>query len=252
MRTLDGGKTITPTQMSDFQAKLARHPLWRLIEPQHVQNVLRMSEWASFQPRKTVLRMGEPPTHAFFLAEGTVRVFHRRGRREILVKLFRAPALFGEMEVLCDIPFLEYVTTLERSHLLRVPAQAFRFLVKQQRSFAAALVEDLSARLCIATVNERSLMFDDVEARVIDLLCDYAALYSAEVLDPKINQRSLASDLGVSRKAVAAAFASLQRGGLVKKVGRTWRLDMASLRQKRTRALALGYALDEKIGATTT
>src|SRR5262245_5799371 len=104
----------------------AQHPLLAPLEPESRLALLRSGSIESYGARKTVLREGDAPTKVFLLLAGSVRVFHRRGNREIVVKLFKAPAMFGEMEALAGIRFLEYVVTLERCRILHLPASVFR------------------------------------------------------------------------------------------------------------------------------
>src|SRR5688500_1330774 len=100
---------------------------------------MQSSRMITFREDRTIFRAGEAATSAYFLLTGAVRQFHRKGDVEATVKLFRAPALFGEMEVLTQQNHLENAKTLEPSEIVIAPANLFRQLVDKQPAFAAAL-----------------------------------------------------------------------------------------------------------------
>jgi CRP/FNR family transcriptional regulator len=234
----------------DIRARVANHPLLRLLEPHILDAVLKVSKPAKLRANRHILREGEEAKAAYYLLSGAVRVYHRHtDGNEVTVKLFRAPALFGEMEILAACPFLEWVATLEPCELLVVPAEILRKLVRTQRTFAEALVKDLAARLCIATQNERALAFCDVDTRLATLLLDFAALAGTPVeggirIGLHITQNSMAHDLAVSRKSLVRALAKLSEHRVVdKRDGRYLILDPAALAARSTGTLGLRYSL---------
>ncbi|MEZ4270199.1 MAG: cyclic nucleotide-binding domain-containing protein [Myxococcota bacterium] len=127
-----------PVEHGAIMEAVCAHPLLRLIERRTLEQIVRSSRCADYRAKRTFVKQGALAEHAFFLLRGSVRVFHRDELgNEVLLKLFCAPALFGEMEILGRRTFLEYVTTLEASTLLEIPAAVFldgprpsRFLLK--------------------------------------------------------------------------------------------------------------------------
>ena len=202
-----------------------------------------------------------------------MRVYHRSANgNEVTVKLFRAPALFGEMEVLAGWPFLEYVITLEPSEIFLMPAAVLVKLLKTQRAFAEALAVDLSLRLCIATHHERALAFCNVDTRLNhrqtgqiladeldvpvarDLVGHGLDATNAEVagepcdlgvrITTLLTGNSMAHDLAVSRKSVVRALGKLEELALVAKAeGRYVVIDLDALRQRGSGTLGLAYKL---------
>jgi len=233
----------------EILSRLTGHPMLADLEPNILDAVIRSSKLVHFRAKRTLLKEGDPSDQVYYLLEGAVRVYHReKGGNEVLVKLFRGPALFGEMEVIAERPFLEYVTTLEPSDILLIPAKIFRKLVNTQKQLAVELVHDLAARLCIATHNEKALAFCDVDTRLANLLLDYAAI-AGEPTDTgvritvRLTQESMAHDLGVSRKSLVRALGKLQKQKVLKKhEGRYEILDADAL-TKRGTGTALHYAL---------
>jgi CRP-like cAMP-binding protein len=233
------------------------HPLLEKLDDEARKLVLKSSTLTPYRPGRLVIREGDAP-RAFCLLEGAARVFHKQGEKEVLVKLFRAPAFGGEMEVLCDRPYLVNMRTLEASLLMSLDSEVFRHLVATRVPFAAALCSDLSARLFIATSNERALAFADVDARLADLLLDYASLWGEETAQGKritlaLSQDAMSRDLAVSRKAVVQSLLAFKRLGLVDKVeGRYLILKPRELGQVCWGGLRLSYRLQGGLGSSRT
>jgi CRP/FNR family transcriptional regulator, cyclic AMP receptor protein len=236
----------------DLVRSMATHPMLALLPPQALEVLARTSRLVTYRAGRTVLREGDPP-QAFCLLSGAARVFHRSGDQEVLVKLFRGPALGGEMEVLCKRPFLVNMRTLESSDILHIRSDVFERLVQKQLAFTAALTLDLSARLFIATSNERALAFSDVDTRLADVLLDYAQLCGVAVdnavrLSLPLSQQALARDLGVSRKSLVRGLLRLKHDGIMDKDrGRYVIRDPKGLTERSSGGLALFYRLSDAL-----
>ncbi|MBK7859313.1 MAG: Crp/Fnr family transcriptional regulator [Archangiaceae bacterium] len=230
------------------------HPLLAKLDDEARKLVLRTSTATRYRPGRMVIREGDGP-RAFCLLEGAARVFHKQGEKEVLVKLFRAPAFGGEMEVLCDRNYLVNMRTVEASLLMTLDSEVFRHLVNTRGPFAAALCSDLSARLFIATSNERALAFADVDARLADLLLDYASLWGEETdagvrIGLAMSQDAMSRDLAVSRKAVVQSLLTFKSMGLVDKVdGRYLILRPKDLAQVSWGGLRLSHRLQGRLSS---
>jgi CRP-like cAMP-binding protein len=231
-------------------SSVSAHPLLAMLDPKLREQTVAASRIVPYRAGRAVLREGDPADRVFCLLHGAVRVFHRADDGgELLVKLFRAPALFGEMEVLVGAPFLEFVTTLEPCEIMQIPAAVFLRLVDAQPHFTKALAIDLSARLCIATTNERALGFLEVETRLANLLLDYAALAGRELedgvlIDVALSQDGMARDLAISRRSLIRALEKLRKVGVVtKQQGRYVVRDLDALRARSSRRMSLTYKL---------
>jgi CRP-like cAMP-binding protein len=200
---------------------LKAHPMLARLDDEAQALVLRSSKAVPYRGGRQVIKQGDPP-RAFCLLSGSARVYHRSEDKEVLVKLFKAPAFGGEMEVLCDRAYLVNMRTLEPSRVLWLDNEVFKHLVNTRLAFAATLCADLSARLFIATSNERALAFADVNARLADLLLDYGHLVGVPDaqglrIPLALSQEAMSRDLGISRKAVVRTLLTFKKLGLVTK-----------------------------------
>jgi CRP/FNR family cyclic AMP-dependent transcriptional regulator len=240
-----------PLNDAEVLAAVSKHPLMKVLDANVLKTIVRASRLVRFGPKRPVLKEGEPPDHAFCLLRGSVRVFHRSGDSEVLLKLFQAPAMFGEMEVISELPFMEHVTTIDPSEILHIPAAVFRQIVKKEAAFACALAEDLAMRLCISAHNQKALAFSDVETRLANLLLDYAEFFGEPDgegirLTLALSQGSMAHDLAVTRKAVNATLTKFKEEGLVdKREARFVILNADALKTRGSGNLRLSYRIDQ-------
>ncbi|HSI03738.1 MAG: Crp/Fnr family transcriptional regulator [Myxococcota bacterium] len=204
-------------------ATLRSHPLLASLDDAALATLVNAGTTQALRSKRTFLRDGGVADTVYFLLTGAVRIYHRDGKSsEVLLKLLRAPAMFGEIEVIAKRAYVENVSTIEDSQVLGVPAAVFRVLLTRYPDFCSAVLADVANRFCVAAINIKAVAFADVRMRLAALLLDYAALAgkpgpAGEVIDAAVSQESLARDLAVSRKAVQNAMAELQRRGFMAK-----------------------------------
>lgn len=222
-RFLGEPQAVDATRRSWMVATLRSHPLLAGLDGAALETLVSSGSSISQRGKRSVLKDGSTSDTVYFLLAGSVRVFHRGPKgTEVLLKLLRAPAMFGEIEVIAKRPYVEDVVTLEESQLLAVPASVFRVLLSRYPDFCAAVLDDVANRFCVAARNIKAVAFADVQMRLAAVLLDYAALAASsgpdgDVIAAPVSQESLARDLAVSRKAVQNALAALQKRGFVTK-----------------------------------
>jgi len=224
------------------------HPLLSALDRRILESVVRASRTVNYRAKRTLLKQGDPASQVYCLLRGSVRAFHRSDDgNEVLVRLFRSPASFGEMEVLAARPFVEYATTLEPSTIMEIPADIFMKLVTTQPKFSQAMAIDLASRLCISTHNEKSLAFCDVDTRLANLLLDYAEFFGTRSekgvrLNVSLSQESMARDIAVSRKSLTRALQKLKKGGVVGKHNARYVIhDLDALKLRSSDTIGLVY-----------
>lgn len=236
---------------------LAKNPIFAPLTSSQLEILAARSVLRHFDARETVLVEGDDPDHVYALTAGSVRVFHASpSGLEVIVKIFRPPAVFGEMEVISQLPFLENVDTLEASELVMIPAQEFLTVVRANQRMALALLTDVCARLCIATHNEKGLAFQDVRTRLANFLVCYAEFDGVPTprgvrIRLRLTQDDMATALGVTRRAVAKEILRWQRGGVIERSqGRYVIRDREALASEAAALhLAVTYTIGSKLHA---
>ncbi len=204
-------------------ALMAQNPLFKSLSPMERRQLLDRCVVRKYDAHELVLQDGQEAECVYVLLLGSVRVYHNSPNGlEVVVKIFKPPSVFGEMEVMTGLLFLENVQTLEPSELLLVPRDLFIDLVRTKHEVCFSLLEDVCARLCIACHNEKSLAFFDVRTRLANFLACYAEFDGEHTpsgirLRLKITQDDMASALGVTRRAIAKEINRLKNSGILKK-----------------------------------
>jgi CRP-like cAMP-binding protein len=231
---------------------LAKNPVFASLTSSELETLASRSILRRFDARATVLSDGDDPEHVYALTSGSVRVFHASPTGlEVVVKIFKPPSVFGEMEVISRLPFLENVATLEESEVILIPAEVFLAFVRSHQGMTLALLVDVCARLCIASHNEKGLAFHDVRTRLANFLVCYAAFdgeptASGVRIRLRLTQDDMATALGVTRRAVAKEILRWQRDGVIERSqGRYLIRDQEALSRE---AAALHLSVTYKIG----
>ncbi len=214
-------------QMGTEEA-LRTHPLLANISEDALQRVVASGEVRIFQPGEILLREGDEAKFFWLLCSGSAKIFYSSPDGfEVVVKLFRAPAAFGEIELLTTHTHVENCTAVDRATVFRLPAPAFEALLDESPEFTRSLLNDTCARFLIAAQNERALAFLTVPQRLAHLLLAYVRLYGVRVdggmaIRIKLSQNDLANGLGVARRSVVRAINSWQRDGILAKRGTSY------------------------------
>src|SRR5687767_11899205 len=122
-------------------------PLFAGLPPEALDVIERSGTRSDHAAGDVVLRQGEPATHLFVLLAGGARVLISGANgEEVTVKLFVAPAVFGEMEVITRTSWIESVEIVRRAHVVRFERAAVDEILKAYPVVCRRLLEDVCAR----------------------------------------------------------------------------------------------------------
>ena len=208
---------------ADLLAKLARHPLLEGLSPTDVAALCELGSFVRHPTGDVILREGERGQALFLLLSGTARVYFLSAEGiEVTAKFFQAPSVFGELECLAGLAWLETVTVIDRATLFRVPADRVPLLIERFPTFTRRLLVDVSQRFCILIDNAKSLAFLPVPVRLANLMLMYARGFGVPVegglrIRISLSQTRLANDLAVALKSVNRTLASWIDEGVIEK-----------------------------------
>ena len=232
---------------------LADNPVFARADPELRARLVAASERLLCTPGQRILSEGDAADRVFALARGAVRVFHvAPGGAQLLLKVFRAPALFGEAEAFCQIRFLEHVEALEPCELWVLPTAALLALLRDDPASALALSLDLAARLTLAIQNAKSVAFGAATTRLANYLVEYVAWTNEPgAHEPRIalTQNEMAAAVGITTRAVGLDVALWRREGILSRRGRSYVVhDLAGLRRYADpQHLGLTYSLGDRV-----
>lgn len=233
--------------------QLLRNPIFRPLDGKELERLVLASMLKTYAAQELILEEGWEALYVFVLLSGSVRVYHQSQAAsgiEIVVKIFKPPAIFGEIEVFANLRVQENVAAMEPSTILRIPSDVFMNRVCTNHEAAIALMRDVSARFCIATANERALAFQDVRMRLANYILGYTYFDGGTQLEQ--TQDTMAQALGVTRRAIAKEIARWQKLNVIAKTKTGYVVtDMEALRNEAApHQLGLVYSLEKGIVQT--
>ena len=212
-------------ELATLRELALKNPVFFRVENLALDDLLLSAEKRTFSPNSVILSANAPSGTLFILLKGSVRVFYTsdEGRR-VVVKLFRDPAIFGEMELLSGVPYLESVDAVEKCELLFIPREAALRAFEQSHALCLNMLQDVAARLCIAAQNEKALAFNAVETRLAGLMSTYADFYGLPVTEGikiriPLSQDDLADALGAVRRSVTRVLKKWGEMNIITKKG---------------------------------
>ncbi len=196
----------------------------------------RFGAATSLEDKTKILDRGEEATHAYFLKAGAVEIFQRSADGQgLLVKVLRAPALFGVLEVVADEEiWLESVRTYANATVHQISRAAFQQTLAEEPAAALECLRDTCAAFCSAARREPAAMAPvDVRLATVFLAYIHAASHpwdgGLQILG-KRTQSDLAQTIGASERSVNACLKRWkEEGRLTKADGRYIIHDVAAL-----------------------
>ena len=206
-------------------------PLWSPLEA-CAQKTLEKLEAVAVPIR---IPTGAPVTTAdqtaeglILLLEGVVRIFHALAEdSQFTMKLIRAPAALGEVEVTQRLPWGASVEALTPVEGLLLPADAVREALAMDFGFTTAVLDDLARKFARTIRASRALGFDGCEQRLIRVLLEYAEHFGRPseeglVIRYPLSRQRLALEIGAARRSVDRALAALTAEKLLSLSSKGW------------------------------
>jgi CRP-like cAMP-binding protein len=216
----------------DFLAELA---------PDAAEELRRLGARRRFPAGAVLFVAGDPAHEALVLLSGEVKVSVGSAEgKEIVLEVFEAGALLGELSVIDGKPRSATVTALTPVEVLAVAAESFNDFLDRHPKVLRRLLIDVVGRLRSRVRHQLEFGAGDALGRVCARLADLADRYGepggdAVVVHSPLNQSELAAWTGLSREAVVKALRALRRLEWIDVSGRTFVVrDLERLRGRAT------------------
>ncbi|MEL6341390.1 MAG: Crp/Fnr family transcriptional regulator [Myxococcota bacterium] len=173
-----------------------------------------------------VVSQDDPGDTMFIIERGRVKVvLYGETGREMILSMFRAGDVVGEMSLLDGQPRSANVIAVEESRLLSLSRRDFADLLKSQPAIALNVLEEMSIRLRRADDIIGNLALLDVYGRVARVLVHMAEREGENtdegiVIRERPTQQDLASMIGTSRETVSRVLSEFQRRGFLSMQGK--------------------------------
>jgi CRP/FNR family transcriptional regulator len=239
--------------LTSLMGALRRHPIWAESEDRTLRALCSRGRDVRFRRGEAILRAGEPANSIFLLLEGAARVFYpsTAHQAEVTVKLFWAPAAFGDAESILQVEWAETVQALTAGRVFVTPAESYFQLIKTDAQVCFRQYWDVSRRFGVAIRTERAANFDELRDRVVALLVAYAHHFGVErsdgiLIDHELSQDQLAKQVSSNRRSIVRALADLYERDLVRRAGRRFLVpDLDRLLEGAREAPHLSFRSDE-------
>lgn len=202
-----------PERFSDFIARLPARDRDDLLHLTAVRTVAK---------GELIFQAGSAGHHVYFLETGRVKIYHLSSTgKEVLLWFCFPGEIFGLAEVCHGGGRQVYAEATEAARLLGVKQEAFKAYLETHPA-ASLLVNDvLACRLRNLGNIIQSLVADDVNERVAQLVVRLAAGHGRKAangdihLDIRLTHQEMANMIGTTRQSVTSALNMLKRLGVL-------------------------------------
>lgn len=201
---------------------MATHVAWiardfgrRDMSPLSVEALGRVLEPLRVEAGRRILSPGDPADAAYIVEEGEVELYIRRGRRRALVGIQRAGGVFGDIPLLCEMPFPFAAVARTDTLLLKLSGERLTGVLARYPAIALRWLASVVKRLERANRRIVALTVGSLRARTLALLADELVGRDAGARDLRLTQAELAALLGASRQSVNRTLRDLGKEGLI-------------------------------------
>lgn len=190
-------------------------PLFRDMEEERFQTLMRGAYVQNFPPQVDLIREGEPSDFLHVLIDGMVELFATWNNRETLLATMRPVTTFILAATIRDAPYLMAARTMTRARIVLIPSEDVRAAFDADHAFARAIVGDLaqSYRSVVKTAKDLKLR-SSLERLANYLLREQRRAGGAASFELPFDKRRLASLLGMTPENLSRALKNLQAYGV--------------------------------------
>jgi CRP/FNR family transcriptional regulator, nitrogen oxide reductase regulator len=171
---------------------------------------------------ESLFHQEEPAAAVFGVLSGRIRVVKQSlGGREVCLEILGPGEPIAAIAVMRNIPYPASGIATEATACARVPAEAFKLLVKRHPSVAARVLEIVSQRLLDASESRLSLATEPVETRLAQTLLKLAEKYASRrgeerVFGTSFTRQQLADLAGTTVETAIRVMSRWTRDGILR------------------------------------
>jgi CRP-like cAMP-binding protein len=210
-----------PISYVDARTLLSETPLFRVLEPALLDEVVRRTKKVSFIRSQILFNEGDEANELFVIASGRIGIVKKVGdNKESIVALMERGDLLGEMSLFDNQGRSATARALERTEVFIIPFPLMRAALQHRPQAMWAMVELIAKRLRSADETLANAMFLDVTGRTARRLLEFSRGRHHFYLP--LTQEELAGLVGASRERVNKALSSLIKEGVLSVEGHTY------------------------------
>jgi len=187
-------------------------PIFHCLSDPYTKQLAQSVKTVHCRKGETIFYQSDETVDLYIVLNGKVRasLFDEEGN-ELILATFSQGDFFGEMSLLDSVARSATVTAEEDSSLGILKRESFLRAIKQNPMIAIDLLAVVVKRLRKTNSMVESLVFFDVEERLVRLMLQIAESQGEKIRGgyyriKKITQKELAARVGASREAVSKAM----------------------------------------------
>lgn len=172
----------------------------------------------SLRKGKIIFMEGEPGEAFYFVIRGKVKIYTTSNDgREHIINIFGDGDVFGEATIFDEMDYPATAEVLEDSRIGMIKNRELEEVIRQNPDLALQLIKILSKRLVMASMEIKTMAFNDTVQRTaaaLIKLCESHGVKTSDgiELDLDITRQELADVVGTARETVTRALSRLKRG----------------------------------------
>lgn len=210
-------------------ALIRRHPIWRDASDNAVRALAQHIRVVPLAAGDAILTGGDLARSIHLLVEGACRVFYPATERsaEITVKLFGAPAAFGDAESIMRTRWAETVEALTPGTVLICDATTYFDIMQREPRVCFRQYWDVARRFGIAIHTERAANTASLVEQVVAIVLAYARQFGKPtarglLIAHPLTHDDLARQSGSNKRSVVRALTELFASGALERSGRSF------------------------------
>lgn len=224
---------------SHSPSSLGLLPLFETLSPCELTSIHPLLSAHVYKKGTTLMTLDGRCRKVYIVVDGSVKVFIRRGEKNLLLAILGPGEVLGDLSALKDRGHSATVITLEKTRLLSLEADEFVPLLKKVPEMNFNYMHILAERLLRVTDQAEMIATLDVMGRVARQLLLFEECYGqdaengARLVPLPLTQTDLGTLVGATRENVSQAIGRLKKQGCLhqNKARRYVVTDKASLTQ---------------------
>jgi CRP/FNR family transcriptional regulator, cyclic AMP receptor protein len=212
--------------MSKHTELLAHVGIFAGVTPDALKKLSLALKPLTFAKEAVIVGQADHGDALYIIESGRVKVvLYGESGREMILTIFKAGDVFGEMSLLDGQPRSANVIALQESRVLMLSREDFVKHLQESPSTALNILSEMSMRLRRADEIIGNLALLDVYGRVARVLIDMARRDGEDtdegvMIKHRLTQQDLASMIGTSRETVSRVLSEFQRRGFLSMQGK--------------------------------
>ncbi len=204
--------------MKNYNTCLLGVPIFKNLSEEDLVAISDLIQPIDLDKNEDLYQTGETMSDLYILHRGSLKVYDLSddGRTQIL-RILRPGEFLGENSLFTDRVANEYVAAMVRSHVCRIPGQAFKELLKESPELALEIIEVLARRLGSL---EGKVMLNSTlptQQRILKTLEQLADDNGMVLL--ATSKKDFASSLGMAQETLSRQLSILQKKGIISMSG---------------------------------